>query len=399
MFRRLRRRFDEKTRRHGISYPWWVGVFSKLLQVVLAIVAVSQRGGPTEPSWAWLGVLLVITPHLVQAAIRPWIPWFLTATCIIAGAAIIMSVPTDVQVDLAPAILAVVAAEVTATDGIGRGVVTMVVAIVVAFVLDVDQTQPTAGEIVIGAMVGAMLWWQSRALLAERAARLREHESAALAERQRIAREIHDLVAHSMSVTLLQVSGARRALLDADIDEASAALRDAEAVGRTAMEDIRRTVGLLADGPSPSHALPDASDVPDLVDSIVGAGLAVDLEVTGDLSAVPRNEGLNLYRIVQEALTNVVKHSGQTRAAVRLAVDECGSRLVVSNPLGSGASSSDGLGHGVAGMHERAAQMNATISAGPRGRAWVVELDVARDGASRTSWVHRMTCPVQKALR
>ena len=120
----------------------------------------------------------------------------------------------------------------------------------------------------LGLMAGAMLHTQSRALAAERSALAVEHDRATMAERNRIAREIHDLVAHSLSVTMLHITGARRLLADSagsegdDVDEAIEALRDAERVGRQAMNDIRQTVSELATEGDPNRALPSADDLP-----------------------------------------------------------------------------------------------------------------------------------------
>ena len=129
-----------------------------------------------------------------------------------------------------------------------------------------------------------MLRWQMRALAAERSERERERERATLAERQRIAREIHDLVAHSLSVTMLHVTGAKQALVeDHDVDDAVAALSDAEQVGRQAMAEIRRTVGVLATEPTGAHPLPCAEDIDALVAQVRDAGLPVDYRSRGDL--------------------------------------------------------------------------------------------------------------------
>ncbi|ONF61744.1 sensor histidine kinase, partial [Amycolatopsis keratiniphila] len=120
-------------------------------------------------------------------------------------------------------------------------------------------------------------------------------------ERQRIAREVHDVVGHSLSITLLHLTGARHALQqDRDVDEAIEALTEAEQVGRAAMADIRRTVGLLADSPSGSAPLPGVEDIATLVERTRSAGLAVRYTQEGDLGRVGASEGLGLYRIVQE---------------------------------------------------------------------------------------------------
>jgi CheY-like chemotaxis protein len=111
-------------------------------------------------------------------------------------------------------------------------------------------------------------------------------DQAAAAERQRIAREVHDLVAHTLSVTMLHLTGARLALQDADVTEATAALMEAERAGREAVREMRQAVGLLGK-PSTGRALPGAADVPELIASYQHAGLRVAVDIHGDLGAIP----------------------------------------------------------------------------------------------------------------
>ena len=390
-------RFDEKTRRKGLAYPWWGGVTSKLLQTGIAAAAVAQRDALVAPAAVLLAVGLVALPHLLQAKLDRWVPWWFTSLSVGVGVAWIMATDYSGAVDLAPAVLAVLVAEVVATDGLRRGCVVAAAAVALTLGLDGSLDQSQAGEVVLGLFVGGMLRWQMRALLAERAARLGERERAALAERQRIAREIHDLVAHSMSITLLQVTGARRALLDADVDEASAALEDAERVGRSAMADIRRTVGLLADGESPHHPLPGATELPALFSTARDAGLHLEATVTGDLESVPSSIGLGVYRVAQEALANVTRHASAPRATVVLESKPRGILLEVANPRPV-TTVDDGLGHGLTGMYERAGQLGGHLTIGPEGDAWVVRLAVPYT-TDRSSWLHRALCFVHREER
>lgn len=384
-------RFEEKMQRKGLAYPWWGGVISKSAQVGTALAAVGQRDALTPPSLVVLAVALVALPHVVQASTEQWVPWWATSLSVGGGVAWIMTVDYDGRVDLAPAVLAVLVAEVVATEGLRRGSVVAALAVAATLGLDTLAGSSQAGEIVLGLFVGAMLRWQMRALLAERAARLGERERAALAERQRIAREIHDLVAHSMSVTLLQVTGARRALLDDDTAEASAALADAERVGREAMSDIRRTVGLLADGAAPTHALPTAADVPALLATVRAAGLQIRSTVSGDLDAVPAGVGLGVYRVVQEALTNVVKHAPAASATFMISATPSDVTVMVTNPNPRPAAD-DGLGHGITGMRERTEQMEGVLEVGQVDDDWVVALSVPLGGSTGAAWKRRLMC-------
>jgi len=201
-------------------------------------------------------------------------------------------------------------------------------------------------------------------------------------ERRRIAREVHDVIAHSLTVTMLHVTGARMALEAGDTDDTRAALLDAEHHGRKSLADIRRTVGLLADadrdatGAATASAEPGAPDIPALVAGYAAAGLDVQLAVQGDLHAVTPAAGLQLYRIVQEGLANAVKHAPGAPAAVEIAVTDR-TRVAIRNPAPApnghpGDDAHDG--HGLRGMQERAALLGAQLRAGRDGHDWLVEV-------------------------
>jgi signal transduction histidine kinase len=233
------------------------------------------------------------------------------------------------------------------------------------------------GAVLLGLVGGLMLRWYVRALAAERDAREAEREQAILAERQRIAREVHDVVAHSLSITLLHLTGARRALQqDRDVDEAIDALTEAERVGRAAMTDIRRTVGLLDRASSGTRSLPGLDGIAELVASTRAAGLDVRYEQNGDLAVVGASAGLGLYRIAQESLANIAKHAPDATADVRLLVGPAGTRLTVRNSLPPTMSSPVASGSGLPGMSARAEQLGAELHAGPIGAHWVVDVTV-----------------------
>lgn len=202
-------------------------------------------------------------------------------------------------------------------------------------------------------------------------------EQAVAEERQRIAREIHDVVAHTLSVTMLYVTGARLAL-QRDPQEAEEALLAAERLGRESLAEIRRTVGLLAPDASGTEApMPTATDVPDLVDEFRAAGLGIDLTLLGDVASVPPATGLAVYRIAQESLTNVVKHAAGARAILVLEIGDARVCLKVRNPVtATTGRSENGDGLGVRGMKQRAELLGGTLWAGPEASEWVVEADV-----------------------
>jgi signal transduction histidine kinase len=241
--------------------------------------------------------------------------------------------------------------------------------------------------VLLGLWVGIALRWQVRALQAERTARTAEQGQVVLAERQRIAREVHDVVGHSLSITLLHVTGARHTLQhDGDVAEAIEALAEAERVGRTAMTDVRHSIGLLAgreeDSEPETTPLPGIDDVEALVARTRAAGLDVRYEQGGDLGEVGSPSGLSLYRIAQESLANIVKHAPTASADVRLTVTADRVQLTVRNTLPAGAQDPSPGGTGLKSMSVRATQLGATLAAGPDRGYWVIDLIAPLSGTS-----------------
>ncbi len=373
-------RLETKGESHGLAYPWWIPMLSAVGQIGAAVIGAAQRDLVVPPQPALLAVSLVVLPHIVQFVRMEWVPWWLLAASGLATVAWLMAAhplppgPTDALTG----VLAILAAHIMVTNGPWPGLAATAAALALLLVTGGFSGVVTICmvEVLFGTVVGMMLRWQMRALAAERAARAGERDRATLAERQRIAREIHDLVGHSLSVTLLHVTGARRALReDGDVEDAIAALTDAERIGRDAMADIRRTVGVLATGRADTRPLPTATDVDDLVDDLRAAGLTVDYRATGAVAGLPQAVGLGISRVVQESLANVAKHAPATRALVRLDVS-CGrARVRVTNRLPAKPGRADG-GTGITGMTSRAEQLGGTLSAGPVRDQWEVDMTV-----------------------
>jgi signal transduction histidine kinase len=223
---------------------------------------------------------------------------------------------------------------------------------------------------------------QQRLLAALRAAQADLARQAASDERRRIAREIHDIVAHSLTVTMLHLTGARY-ILARDPEGAAAALVEAERLGRQSLADVRRTIGLLeAEGEREAGSLaplPTAEDIPKLVDEYAQAGLDAHYDGSGQLTHLSAAAGLALYRITQEALANVAKHAPgahvnvelRTEADIHLCVSDDGRPAVAGSRTREDAVS----GLGLAGMRERAVLLGGTLTAGPsdNGQGWAVE--------------------------
>ncbi|MGW4525303.1 sensor histidine kinase [Amycolatopsis sp. NPDC004378] len=379
----VRARLEASLGQAGIALPWWVPVGVTAFGTILSVAAVAQRGALVPPQPIALAGLLAVVTAVVWAVTGAIVPPWLKALTVLAAVAILLSDPA--VPDFAPVVLVVLAAE---TASIARPVVAFSVAAASVATLAVAAAwvglvgfPVYVAAVLLGTGGGFMMRWYVRALDAERAARDAVRDQAVLAERQRIAREVHDVVAHSLSITLLHLTGTRHALQqDRDVEEALEGLAEAERVGRTAMADIRRTVGLLAESPSGTRPLPDVRDIAALVDRTRAAGLEVHYEQAGDLAAVPDLAGLGLYRIAQESLANIAKHGAGAPARMRLDVGLAGARLVVRNRLPAGGPAGPG-GSGLKGMSARAGQLGAELSAGPDGTDWVVAVSLPAGAA------------------
>ncbi len=213
-----------------------------------------------------------------------------------------------------------------------------------------------------------------------RAAQAGLAERARAQERNRIARDLHDVIAHTLTVSLLHVTSARLAVQH-DPADAARALAEAERLGRESLAEVRLAVGMLhqpGDGGG-TAPLPGAGDLPALVQRFRSAGADVRLAVDGDTTRLPATTGLAVYRILQEALTNAVKHAPGSPTAVRLGVGADTVALAVE----SAAEPGTGTGVGLVSMRERAESLGGTCQAGPGGQGWLVQATLPLPGSSR----------------
>lgn len=210
---------------------------------------------------------------------------------------------------------------------------------------------------------------QTRALIADQ---------AAVNERRRIARDVHDLVGHSLSVVMLHLTGARL-LVKKDPDEAIRALEQAEEAGRASLAEIRRTVLLLreeSDGGGPALPSPDLSDIAALVAEFLSAGMNIDLVISGDLTSVDAASALAGYRITQEALTNVTRHTTGSVVNVTVNVMAQSYEVAVVNSGGVAKPGGSGSGFGLVSMRERAKSVGGSLLAGPTPGGWSIDVTV-----------------------
>jgi signal transduction histidine kinase len=252
---------------------------------------------------------------------------------------------------------------------------------VTVLLIDVLLTRPSFAEFFFTGIMLCLLPWTVGRILRERGARESAHREsaerldaereqralmAALSERTRIARELHDVIAHSVSVMVIQAGGART-VMDSEPERAETSLRSVERAGREALAEMRRLLGVLDRGEDPRALVPQPglADIEDLVSGTRTAGLEASLCVEGEPSMVSPALDLCAYRIVQEALTNAIKHAGPARVTVRLRWMRDALEVDVADngrgPIGVNGASS---GHGIAGMRERTGLHGGNVRAG-----------------------------------
>jgi signal transduction histidine kinase len=209
----------------------------------------------------------------------------------------------------------------------------------------------------------------------ERRARIAERErdvaarEAVVEERARIARELHDVIAHHVSMIVVQAGAERRVLADGNASTREV-LESVEQTGRGALTEMRRLLGMLrGDANEPLEPQPGLDDVPTLVGQLREAGLPVELHVDGERRELPLGIELSAYRIVQEALTNALKHAGDARTTVHVRYDPDSLELEIADEGSGNGAQAAGGGHGLVGMRERVALFGGQFDAraDPRG--------------------------------
>ena len=229
-------------------------------------------------------------------------------------------------------------------------------------------------------VVGRTVARQERLVVELEGTRRQLAQQALLAERRRIARDVHDFVGHGLAAVMLQVTSARH-VLRRDPDAAEEALRSAEDVGRRSMQELRRTVTLLRsdDEAGVAAPVPTASEIPALVDQARVGGLEVELRTREDLSRLPPSVGLALYRIAQEALANAARHAPRARTTLGLELESGRITLLAETRgpvVGGSASERERPHYGLIGMQERATALGGQFAAGPTGDGWRVRCEL-----------------------
>ncbi|MBA0048670.1 histidine kinase [Mycobacteroides sp. LB1] len=366
------------------EFPWTVPVVMYTGTLLVVGCAVVQRGF-TRPWLLALAALVALAPILIFTAGYK-LGTFGSAAYSLAGVALFLTWPANV-VDAAPFLLMFMIGEVGALASVRAGLLACGACVALLVVAEQLHHLGTfslynAFFVLVGWLIGHILQLQQRLLLQERAQQARMQEQAASDERRRIAREIHDVIAHSLSVTMLHLTGARRALQeDRDVEDAVAGLVDAERLGRQAMSDIRGTVGLLSAGPGGVEPMrlapePGIADIPDLIADFTTAGMTVQSTIDEPGESVSAGVGLALYRVAQESLSNIAKHSPESSVAVRLDINGAAATLTVSNDLPTGARPVACAGGGLSGMRQRVEVLGGEFRAGRERDGWMVSATV-----------------------
>jgi len=272
----------------------------------------------------------------------------------------------------------------------------MALAVAVAYAaLEVRSAQPAA-ELVVNWVPLAGAWFIAESVTARRryqaglaAQAERERAAEVREERVRIAREMHDVVAHALAVITVQ-AGVGRRLAGKRPQEASSALESIETIGRTAQDELRVVLGLLRDGEpgtAPLAPTPRLTDVKDLADTVRASGIAVQLRMQGTDRRLSPSLELSIYRVMQEALTNVVKHAPGARATAEIAVSTGKVRLAVRDDGGPAGGVTPtvgpGAGLGIMGMRERIGAFGGRLAAGPAaGGGFEVTAEIPIEGAA-----------------
>jgi len=377
-------------------HPTWVDSFWAVLLFGISVlsVAVREEGGQDLPGTSSEAIIVPVLLLLgLVIALRRRMPEKMLVLAIVVGLAQLVLNVAPAPVNFAFLVITYTVAATGARWASRLALGTGLCAAPLAQTRWPEQDSSVLGNIalmIFMAVPFALAWVLGDSIrtrrayyeqLEERATRLekeREAQSkvAVAAERARIARELHDVVAHNVSVMVVQADGAAY-VLDSAPDQAKKALETISSTGRQALAEMRRLLGVLRTGEHQEGGeyvpQPDVEQIDDLVQQCRSSGLPVDFKVEGTPRPLPSGVELTAYRIVQEALTNTRKHGGPNAgASVRLVYFDDGLGLLVEDD-GKGAphelyedGGADGSGHGLIGMRERVGMVGGTLDAGPR---------------------------------
>ncbi len=357
-----------------VNPPVWDAL---LAAVLLAITAASlAAGGNVRDGAAWA----LSTLSCVPLAFRRRAP--LVVLAIVSGATVAFAIAGD---GASPEMALALAIYTVAAHRPWRQVATVGLPLALAAGLASQIATQTHGnwiEVLIGLtfavglpiLIGRIVFNRRRRLAGERQLAARE---AVAQERTRIARELHDVVAHAISVMIVQ-AGAARTVVDRDPGAAKEAIGRVEETGRAGLAEMRRLIGMLTeDDATPSTSpQPGLAELDRLLETVRAAGLPVEVVRTGPTRPLPAGADLAAYRVIQESLTNALKHAGPANA--RVALDYAPDRLVIEvADDGRGIAVEPGIGHGLIGMRERVGLFGGTVESSARpGGGFMVRAEI-----------------------
>ncbi len=351
-----------------------------IVLIVLLLTLQPLLQGPDQPAWAYA---LVVAQCLPLAVRRRW-PFAVALVCGLLTAVYGVSTLPDPPVPYA-GLVGVYSAAAYCTTRRAYAVAGFAAAGVLISLL----ADPFAdlGDAVFLLAVFATAWllgdaarrrrdlareMQQRAEELERT-RAAEAAAAAAAERNRIAREMHDVVAHHLSMMVVQAE-AGPVVAAGDPERAVSSFDAISAAGKQALVEMRQLLGVLKDGERAElRPAPGADDIGELVAGVRSAGLDIRFETSGTARPLPAAVDLAVYRLVQEALTNCLRHAEASLVEVDLDYTDDSVRVTVTDDGRGGGPQADSGGHGLVAMRERVSLLGGTIEAGPRsGRGWTV---------------------------
>jgi signal transduction histidine kinase len=331
--------------------PWAIGMF-----LILAVFDEADR--QDDPTIVLLGGLLFALVQAIALLWRRSAPERATAVVLAGGLGFQLLYPQMVVPFAGLFAIGTLAAQRPRSVSLVGLAALLVLAATNIFTTTVEDTVFT-----MGLAVGA--WALGDASRNRRLAKDEEERAAMASERARIARELHDVIAHSVSMIVVQAAAADD-VFDERPDQARESIRSIERAGREALVELRRLLSAVRPGVDEiTEPQPGLARVEELARSLRAGGLEVEVHREGEAGVMAPGVDLSAYRIVQEALTNTLRHAHATRAEVRLSYGPDALELDVTDDGRAAVLNGNG-GHGLVGMRERAALLGGTVEAGPR---------------------------------
>ncbi|KQX47717.1 MULTISPECIES: histidine kinase [unclassified Streptomyces] len=351
----------ERARTWGAANPWAVDAgIALLVQAAMTMPFVVPRGPELEPAtWAAYGLTTLTVLPLVWRRRAP-----LAVLLAVLAASALYKLALEGPGQPLPYTGLVVVYTIALLSPTWKRLATAGL-LLVAVPVSVWLNTQSARELTFSLFVFGAAYVFGRLQDARQRAHRVESERAAARERARIAREMHDILSHAVSLMVVQAEAGPVAVRSAP-ERAEAAFEAISETGREAMTQLRQMLGVLREGGetgAPRAPQPDLGGIPGLVERVRAGGLTVGYTTEGGVRALPATTGASVYRIVQEALTNVVKHARARTVDVRLAHADGVLRVSVTDD-GCGPQGGSG-GHGLTGIRERAAAHGGTVTAGP----------------------------------